>query len=243
MKGHGGATLDVSELVHASSCICISVEELSGGCFILWEISVGSTLVPLLVVVDNVVTLWLEKLVELWVGEDGIEDENLVNGWLSALISNSSESSHGEETEVDLPEKSLRNHHEGEAGVCDEASGPSVIRSMESATNLVEVIRQSHFPLPVVGLEDIVAVSELSWVSLSLLWFETGGSSNISIEIKVVAIDGLGRLESLIVISWVSSLSSASFSWGLVMVIMGSCSEASSLGTANKRSLSHHSSS
>lgn len=142
------------------------------------------------------------------IGEDGVQDKDLIDGWFGSLVSDSCKGRHGEETEVDLPEKSLRNHHESEAGVGNEASSPAIVGSVHSGSDLIKVIRESHSPLPVVVLEDMVAVIELSWVSLGLLWFETGGSSNVGSEIKVVAVNRSRWLESLIVISGVSCLSS-----------------------------------
>jgi hypothetical protein len=114
---------------------------------------------------------------------------------------------------------------------------------VKSAADLVKVIRKSHSPLPVVVLENIVAITELRWVSRSLLWLETVGASNIGIEIKVVAVQGRRWLESLVVVSWVSRLSSRGLSWSLMVVIVSLGSECSVLGASDERSLSEHCSS
>jgi hypothetical protein len=111
---------------------------------------------------------------------------------------------------------------------------------MHSGADLIEIIRKSHSPLPVVTLEDIIAVSELSWISFGLLWFKSAGSSNVGIEIKVVAVNGLRWLESLIVISGVSCLSTGSFTGCFMMVICGFGGKVSHLGSSNKGSLSQH---
>lgn len=170
--------------------------------------------------------------------EDGIEDEDLINGWLSTLISDSGEGGHGEETEVDLPDESLWDHQEGEPGVADEASGPAIVGSMESAADLIEVVGGSHSPLPVIVLEDVIAVFKLSWVPVSLLWLESTGTSHISVEVEVIAVNRGRWLESLIIVTWVTSLSSGGLSWHL----LSGGSEASHL-SADERSLGDHGSS
>ena len=70
---------------------------------------------------------WCEKCAELLILEDGIKDENFINCWFSTFISDSCKSGHGEETEMDLPDQSLRDHHEREGSITHEASSPSII--------------------------------------------------------------------------------------------------------------------
>jgi hypothetical protein len=130
---------------------------------------------------------------------------------------------------MNFPDKSLGGHEEAEGSVTSKSSSPSVVRSVKSSGNLVEIVSSAHSPFPVVVLEDVVAESKLRWVSLSLFRLESIGASNVSLEVEVVAIDALRRFKSLVVPSWVSSLSAASFSRSLVVFSVLSC-EASSLG-------------
>ena len=58
-----------------------------------------------------------EKLVELLILENLIEDPHLIDGRLSSLISDSSQSGKSEETEVNFPDECLVEHHEGETSI------------------------------------------------------------------------------------------------------------------------------
>lgn len=90
---------------------------------------------------------------------------------------------------------------------------------MEPRADLVEVVGSSHSPLPVIALEDIIAVGEFSWVSLGLLWLESISSAHGGIELKEVAIIALGRSEPLVVPRGVSVQSAAvKLAWGLLLV-------------------------
>ena len=70
MQGHHSSTLDVSELIAAGCGVHISIEELGHGGAVLWEVGVGSTLLPLLVEVHNVIGCGTEKFVKFFVFED-----------------------------------------------------------------------------------------------------------------------------------------------------------------------------
>ena len=94
---------------------------------------------------------------------------------------------------------------------------------MESAADLVEVISSSHSPLPVVVLEEVVAVRELGWVSVGLSWLKSISTSNVGIEINILsAVKSIGMLESLIVPTWVAGLSETSLTWFLLLNVLGS---------------------
>ena len=90
---------------------------------------------------------------------------------------------------MDLPNEGLGGHQEGEGRVTNEASSPSVVRSVESASNLVEVVGRSKSHLPVIVLENVGAVFEGSWVSLCLFWGETSSTVNEGVIFKVVSIE------------------------------------------------------
>lgn len=105
---------------------------------------------------------------------------------------------------MNFPNHSLWHHKEAESGITEEASSPSIIGSVESVANLPEVVTGADGPLISVISEDIGAVVEGIWVTVSLLWLDTVGSSeDSSIVIEVVAITSVGGLKSFIVPSWV----------------------------------------
>ena len=224
VQSHGGSALDVADLVQAGGRVRVGVEELGGLGSHLWEVWVGSAGVPLLIVVDNVVGLWSKQFSDSLVGEDGIENVDLVDGWLGSLVSDSSEQSQSSDDEVDLPDEGLRSHQEAEGSPSEESARPAVVGSVQSGSDLIEIVGGSHPQLPVVSLENIAAIRELVWVSLSLSWLEAVSSSNRRVELEEVAIVALGWLESLVVVPWVSVSSAAEESaWGfLVVVVLGS---------------------
>ncbi len=167
VEGHHGTRFDVAELVATGRGVAISVEVLGNGGAVLGEVRVLATGIPLLIVVNNVVGGRGEKLVELLVLEDLVKNPNLVNGGLSTLVSDSSESGHCEEGKVKLPDEGLVEHQEGESSVSNQGAGPAVIDSVKARVDLVEVVSGTHSPLPEVILEDVVAVGELVRVALS----------------------------------------------------------------------------
>ena len=114
VKSHGGSTFDIAELVQTSGCAGVSVEEGGSLGSHLWEVWVLSALIELLIVVNDVVGRWAEELCELLVGEDGIEDVNLVNGWLGTLVSDSSGDDHASGNDMEFPDESMWSHEEGE---------------------------------------------------------------------------------------------------------------------------------
>ncbi len=87
VKSHHGSALNIAKLVASGCCVAVGVEELGNGSAILREISVITALIPLLIVIKNVIGGGGEKLVELLVLEDLIEDPDLVDGGLGALVS------------------------------------------------------------------------------------------------------------------------------------------------------------
>ena len=110
---------------------------------------------------------------------------------------------------MDLPDHSLVEHKESKAGVGEESAGPTVIDSVKTRGNLVEVINSAHSPLPEVVSEEVVAVLILAWVSLSLsgLW---AGSINVGPEVNIDVIEALGRSKSQVVVAWSSGFAETS---------------------------------
>lgn len=168
MECHSCSTLEISELVFTSGCVAIGVEELSHGSSVFREVWVFSSVVPFLIVVDNVISLWGEELVDLFVLEDGVQDPNFIDSGFSTSVSDSCSCYECEESEVDFPDECLVEHQEAETGVTNEGSSPAVIGSVKSLVDLIDIISCSHSPFPEVILEEVVAVVELVRVSLSL---------------------------------------------------------------------------
>ncbi len=96
-----------------------------------------------------------EKLTEFLVAEQSVEKVDLVNGWLAGLVSDVGGSDDRGEGEVHLPDQGIWHHVEGERRVGDEASSPRVVGSVESGSNLIEVVSGSLSPFPVVVGEDV----------------------------------------------------------------------------------------
>ena len=79
---------------------------------------------------------------------------------------------------------------------------------MKSGANLIDVIRSSHSPLPEVVLENVVAISELGWISLSLSWLKSVSTSESSSVVDEISIVSLRWLKPLVVPAWVEASSS-----------------------------------
>ncbi len=181
VESHGGTALNIADLEATSGGVAVNVEELGNVLTVLGEERVGAIGLPLLVEVHHVVGLWGEETAKLLVGEHSVEHEDLVDSGLSTLVSNtgSSHASGGEE--VDLPEGSVREHHEAEASVGHQALGPHVVGAMQARADLVEVVTGAHSPFPVVSGDHVRHVLELAWVSLSLGLLSTERTKVISI--------------------------------------------------------------
>jgi len=87
VKSHHSASFNITELVAASGGAAVSVEELSNWSAVLGEIWVLAALIPLLIIVKNVVGSGSEKLIELLILEDLIEDPDFIDSGFSTLIS------------------------------------------------------------------------------------------------------------------------------------------------------------
>ena len=156
VKSHGGARLDVPDFEVARSGVHVRVEELSEVGAVLGEVGVRETLLPLLIVVDDVVGLRAEELAQTLVLEQLIEDPHLVDGGLSTAVTDASSQSEAEEGEVDLPDEGVREHVAGEGGPANESLGPPVVAAVELGVGLVEVVGGTHAVLHVLVVEDVV---------------------------------------------------------------------------------------
>ena len=111
---------------------------------------------------------------------------------------------------MDLPDKSLVEHQETETSVANKGAGPSVVGTMNMLVDLIQVVSSAHPPFPEIILEDVVAVSELAWVALSLAGLSTTGSMNISPVVDINVVKTLRGLEAEIVVARGSSLAETS---------------------------------
>jgi len=167
VEGHGGAALDITDLVAASRRVAVSIEELGDVLAVLGEKRVGTAFLPLLVVVDHVVGLGSEQSAQLIVSKELVENVNLINSGLSTLVSDASGGDTGGGDEMNFPQGGVGEHHEGESHVGNEGTGPHVVGAVKAGTNLVKVVAGAHSPFPVVVADHVAHELELGWVSLS----------------------------------------------------------------------------
>jgi len=184
----------------------VHVEELGHGGSVLREVRVSETLLPLLVVVNHVVGLGAEKLVELFVLENSVEDGNLVDAGLGTLITNAGSSNHGESGEMDFPDRGLSKHHEGESSPGKEAAGPCVVAAVETGGSSEEVISCAHAPFVVVVSEDVVVILEGLRVAVGLVVFSTTGGVDVGRVGHVHVINSIAGLKAQVVEAGVSIL-------------------------------------
>jgi len=107
VKCHCGTALNISKLIASGSCVAISIEELRHVRPVFREVRVIEAFFPLLIVVHDVVSLWSKQFSDLFVLENLIKYPDLVNCWLSTLVSNTRSSHQGKEGEMQFPEWSL----------------------------------------------------------------------------------------------------------------------------------------
>jgi hypothetical protein len=179
MQGHHGSALNVAKFIATLSGVHVDVEELGHGGSVLREVGVSETLLPLLVVVNHVIGLGAEKLVELLVFENSVEDGDLVDAGLGSLIANAGSSDHGESSEMDLPDGGLSEHHERESSPGKEAAGPCIVATVETGGSSEKVVSCAHAPFVVVVSEDVVVVLEGLGVAVGLVVFSTAGGVDV----------------------------------------------------------------
>ena len=212
VERHGGTGLNITDLEAAGGSVAVSVEELGDVLAVLREQRVGSVGLPLLVEVHHVVSLWGEDAAKFLVGKQLVKNVDLVNLGLSTLISNASSSDEGSGDEVEFPERSVSEHHEGETTVGNKGLGPHVVAAVKTSANLVEVVTSAHAPFPVVSVDHVSNILELAWVSLGLGGLGTGGAVVGGGRSDVVSIVTLGGLEAHVVEAGVVVLAEAGLS-------------------------------
>lgn len=205
VHGHSGARLNITDFVVSDSGVHVRVKELGNVGSVLGEIGVGKTGLPLLVVVDHVVGAWGEKTADFLILENGVQEPDLINVWLSTLISDSSVQSDGAANKVNFPDRCLREHHEGKTDPGGEASGPGIVAAVETGSNLIDIVGSTEAPLQVVVSKDVIAVLELGRVTVGLVGLILG-SVNYSPVMEVQVIVTLGRLVAQVVVAGVGVL-------------------------------------
>ena len=209
MKSHHGTGFNIAELVSPSSSVAVCVEELGNGSAVLGEVWVLAALIPLLIVVKHVIGRRGEKLAQLLVLEDLIEDPDLIDGGFSSLISDTSCGNERKEEEMDLPDHGLVEHQEGKPCVGEEGAGPTIIHSVKTRTNLIQIVNSTGSPLPEVVSEKVVAVLVLVGVPLGLCGLWTGGI-DVRPEVNINVVEALRRSKSQVVVAWGSGLAETS---------------------------------
>ena len=89
VKSHQGSTLKVSKFEEAGCRVSINIEEFGERGSALGEIRVFSSLVPLLVVIDDVSSFRSEKREDFLVFEKCVVEPYFINSWLLALVPDS----------------------------------------------------------------------------------------------------------------------------------------------------------
>ena len=177
VKSHGGTALDITKLIATGGRVAVGVKELSNVLTVLGEERIASVSLPLLIKVHHVVGVRGEKTSELLVGEDLIENVNFINSRLLTPISDASSSNTDSAEQVEFPNGSVSEHHEGGTTPGDKAAGPHVVGSVKTGANLVEIVTSAHSPFPVVGVDHVSNIVELGWIShsfgLMIRWIST----------------------------------------------------------------------
>ena len=199
VKGHGRTALQISELVATSGGVTVGIKEPSNWLAVLWEIWVVKTLVPLLIEVNNVVGERIEESFQFFVGKNGIEHPDFINGWLRTFVPDACSGNKREESKVDLPDECLVKHHERQTSPGEQATSPCVIRSVQTSVDLIHVVTCAHSPFPVVVLPQVGRVLELVWVTLSLCWCSSFCSMDWCNVVHVVVIKSIGWCKSLVI--------------------------------------------
>jgi len=206
MQGHHGSALNVAKFIAALSSVHVHVKELGHGGSVLREVGVSETLLPLLIVVNHVVGLGAENLVELLVFENSVEDGDFVDAGLGSLIANASSSYHGESGEMDLPDRCLSEHHEGESSPGKEAAGPCVVAAVETGGSCENIVSCAHTPFVVIVSEDVVVILEGLGVAVGFVVFGTTGGVDVGSVWHVHVINSIAGLKAQIVEAGVSVL-------------------------------------
>jgi len=117
IEGHWSTWFNISDFVASTSGVGISVEESCGDVLVFWEKWINSSFIPFLIIIDNMIGFRGEKAIQFLISKNGIKKIDLINGWLSTLVSNSSCEGKSSNEEMDFPDESLRGHQETEGGI------------------------------------------------------------------------------------------------------------------------------
>lgn len=215
VQSHSCTALNITDLVAARGRVAVRVEELGQALSVLGEERIVETLLPLLIEIHHVVSFGAEEAAQLLVGEHGVENVDLVNCGLSTLVSDAGSSHAGRGKEMQLPKRSVGQHHEAEATVADEAASPHVVRAMQTGADLVKIVTSAHSPFPVVGANHVSHIVELGWISVGLGSLTTVRSVVWGVSRDVVSVKTLRWLEAHVVEAGLGILSEAELGgWG-----------------------------
>ena len=110
VQGHSGSWFYITKFVATCSGVHVWVEESSGILSILGEKWIVKTLIELLIIVNDMVSLWCKEFTDGVIGEDSVKNKDLINRWLLPLISDTSCSNHGEESTMNFPDECIWHH-------------------------------------------------------------------------------------------------------------------------------------
>jgi len=202
VQRHGGTTLDIADLVAACGSVAVHIEELSDLLAVLREHRVRAALLPLLVEVHNVVGLGRENTTKFFVGEHLIKNKDFIDSRLGTLVSDAGSGDKSSRSEMELPERGVCEHHEGETTISDKSLSPHVVGAVKAGANLIKVVTSTHAPFPVVSVHNVGNVRELGGVTLSFDVLSSVGTVIRGRSTDVVTVNTAGRLEAHVVIAW-----------------------------------------
>ena len=166
-------------------------------------------MLPLLIVVNDVIGVGSKERSNFLILEDSIKEPDFIKMRFHAFITNTGEEGHEAANEVNFPQGSLREHHEGSANPSHKTTGPHIVGTVKSAAHLVNVITSTEAPFEVVVSENVVAELERVGVAVGLDWFIVSTVVH-SIGVIVKMIIALGRFETQVVVRGIGVLTEAS---------------------------------
>jgi len=214
VQSHSGTAFDVANLEAAVGRVAVNIEELGDLLAVLGEMRVATALFPLLIEVHHVVGLWCEQATQFLVSKQLVKHVNLIDGGLSTLISDAGSGHKSRGKEVDLPERSMSEHHEGEATIGDEHLRPHVVGAVKARTDLVKIVARTHAPFPVISVHHVGYIGVLGRVTFSLGSLSAVGCVVRRSRTDVVTILALRGLEAHVVIAWLVVLAEAELGHG-----------------------------
>jgi hypothetical protein len=107
---------------------------------------------------------------------------------------------------MDLPDRGLSKHHEGETGPGGEDASPTIVAAVETGRDLVDIVCSTHAPFHVVVLEKVITVLEVLGIAVGLDRFGARGGMDVGVVSDVHVVVALTGLEAQVVEAGVSIL-------------------------------------